>query len=179
MGWEDTIEEDNSAWEQTIQEEPGFLDTAKDMAYGAARVAGKGIQAVGETIDRYADAPARSAVYAVGEGKDPISAFGGQFGKDPSIAPTGKDLAMQWGAKDIERPVRYQTKYGYIDSTTNPAEAGGMALNLAVSPLNVIGTGIPTRIASKFKLPSKAPRMAKQTIEGAQAQKVESAAEIA
>lgn len=59
------------------------------------------VSEVGETIDAYTGAPTRAAIEEVVQGRgvgDALGRFGEQFGEDPSLAPTGKQLAVQMGA---------------------------------------------------------------------------------
>lgn len=55
---------------------------------------------VGEKIDQYTGAPTRSAVNALVEGENPLTAFKNQFGENPNLAPTGKQIAQKVGVPD-------------------------------------------------------------------------------
>jgi hypothetical protein len=80
-------------------------DLGEDVKGAGKYVGEKALGAVGWTgtqIDRVGGAPARAAIGAAQLGENPLSAFGSQFGRDPSKAPTGKELAMNAGASDVE-----------------------------------------------------------------------------
>lgn len=55
---------------------------------------------VGRTIDRFTGAPTRTALQAGIQGHNPIIAFASQFGRDPSLAPTGKEIASGLGVPE-------------------------------------------------------------------------------
>jgi hypothetical protein len=59
-----------------------------------------GVEAVGRAIDSYTGAPTRKAIGALQDGDNPISAFKDQFGENPDLAPTGKQIAQKAGVPD-------------------------------------------------------------------------------
>lgn len=69
--------------------DPSQQLTPLDVASGAAR-----------TYDAFGGAPARAALGAAMDSRNPAEAFVGQFGEDPTLAPTGYDLAGQAGIKN-------------------------------------------------------------------------------
>jgi hypothetical protein len=74
---------------------------------------------LGETIDTYTGAPARAAVHAAQVGENPLSAFGNQFGEDPSKAPTGKEIAQKMGVSDSSLSDLFPNLYTDDDEEAN------------------------------------------------------------
>jgi hypothetical protein len=78
--------------------------TIVDEAIGAAKhVGGQALEKViqaGEAVDSVTGAPTRAAVGALQQAENPITAFSEQFAEDPSLAPTGKELAQEAGATE-------------------------------------------------------------------------------
>lgn len=105
----------------------------------------------GEFIDKYTGAPTRAAVSALQEGKPALEAFGKQFGANPELAPTGKEIAARAGASTTPLsefiPGLYSKtgeglplqKGGLFD----PSLAGvlGLGINIGADPTNLIGIG--------------------------------------
>lgn len=60
----------------------------------------EGVSTVGNFVDSYTGAPTRAAIEAWQDGRSALSAFGDQMGEDPSLAPTGKEIALKAGASD-------------------------------------------------------------------------------
>lgn len=87
------------------QENPeGFMDAPISNAVKwSAGVGLRGLEKVGQTLDKYGGAPTRAALKAgfeQGSPKAGLLAFKGQFGEDPALAPTGKQLAQEIGVPD-------------------------------------------------------------------------------
>lgn len=108
----------------------------------------EGIIYVGEKIDQYGGAPSRAGVKAIMDGANPITAFGSQFGEDPSEAPTGAALAKDMGFSD--QPLPYGGSYKGMamqdvqplpDENPNPSSAGvvGLGIDIVADPLNLVG----------------------------------------
>lgn len=57
-----------------------------------------GIEKFGKTVDSYTGAPTRALIDAAQTHQNPLQAFARQFGKDPSLAPTGEDILVNAGA---------------------------------------------------------------------------------
>jgi len=116
------------------------------------------VSEVGETIDAYTGAPTRAAIEEVVQGRgvgDAFSRFGEQFGEDPSLAPTGKQLATQMGVSpdkelfgfmddslEVDEELR---KRGFKIEESEPvisqAGAVGAAIDIFADPLNFIPFG--------------------------------------
>ena len=100
---------------------------------------------VGEFIDKYTGAPSRAAFEAFQKG-EPFQApgrFVEQFGEDPSLAPTGKELATRAGLstqEDINLP---------LIGDVSPAGIGGLALDIALDPTNIIPIGAGAKLLGK------------------------------
>ncbi len=135
-------------------EEKGLLRSLGDTALS-------GIQGAAQFIDKYTGAPLRSGIYAAQEGKNPISAYGKQFGEDSSAAPSGKDIVMRAGVADknpdIKRPAflveeekralgpAYE-KYQENKNKTTPADILGAGMDIAADPgllLGGVGKALP------------------------------------
>lgn len=123
--------------------EPGLLSSIGDGALNA-------LSSAGEFIDSYSGAPTRAAIGAAMTGNNPLTAFGSQFGEDPKLAPTGKEIAQVAGlsnetrtiprnpmavadeARAFNRPVPTMTQ------TYSPADVAGVGIDLVADPLNFI-----------------------------------------
>ncbi len=115
----------------------------KSMAKDAGKAVLGAVGAVGETYDRYAGAPIRAGIGAAQNGKNPISAYGSQFGEDPSLAPTGKDIASKAGLsteEDIHVPI-FSNYFGKV----SPAGMAGLGVDIAADPMMVLPTGAITK----------------------------------
>lgn len=84
--------------EEIIQHMQQTLGTAEPPSFGQKALGV--VQKVGETIDKYTGAPTRAAISAAQNTENPLSAFASQFGQDPSLAPTGKDIVKKAGVPD-------------------------------------------------------------------------------
>lgn len=87
---------------QPQPEEPGFLET---VGQGAL----EGVAKVGQFIDRFTGAPTRAALGQVITGEGILGktlgageAFISQFGADPSMAPTGKEIVQATGIPEFD-----------------------------------------------------------------------------
>ncbi len=122
---------------------------------------------VGGLYDRLVSAPARAGVYDMQTQGSPLSgdanlgigAWANQFGRDPSKAPTGKDIAIKAGLPDTTKaqgrsvqqkeefdqqnnPGLYQAMKGryQADKPNTPADIGGGFLNAAIDPGLIMGS---------------------------------------
>jgi hypothetical protein len=158
------------------------LDKMIAAKVGPSRAEPKGvIQTIGETYDKYAGAPVRAgfdelvrttpefgkerpSVFGniVGAGK----AFANQFGEDPSLAPTGKDIAQKrFGFNDNYRPATTNFSAGKLGFTPegeggitqkqleraapSPSDAVGVALDVGLDIGNVIPVGTIAKAGAK------------------------------
>lgn len=133
---------------QTADEEKGMLSRLGDAAL-------EGVSAAGRFVDTYTGAPTRAAISAAQEGQNPVSAFGKQFGEDPSNAPTGKDIARRAGVPDnalsealpgafTDDPVEAEKWYkfqrgGPADITASGA--AGLGIDVIADPINLVPGG--------------------------------------
>lgn len=100
---------------------------------------GNAITAVGETVDSYTGAPTRSAVNAVLDGNNPISAFASQFGESPAKAPTGSELAKKMGVDDSTGKVITNPKTGITSRTTkSDADIVGFGIDVGADWTNAL-----------------------------------------
>lgn len=138
---------------QSANSEPGLLSQA-----GSAVMSG--LSAVGNAVDSVSGAPTRSAIQAGMNGENPLSAFAGQFGGDPSLAPTGKEIATNAGLStregSIKRPQymidadarqfkkpgetfeQAQARFSGDTKVFSPAGVAGLGIDLIADPLNFI-----------------------------------------
>lgn len=141
-------------------EEKGFFselgDDLKEFGLGALDTAIK----VGNVIDSYTGAPTRAFLgqhlenlKPGAEYKAPIEASINQFGEDPNLAPTGKQIAREFGVSDTSLselfPNLYTTddekakewltfkKGGFADISASGA--AGLALDLGLDPTLIVG----------------------------------------
>lgn len=93
-------------------------------------------------VDKYTGAPSRAAVSAAVKGENPLSAFAEHFGTDPTLAPTGKDIAKQVGVSDKEIPIEalpMPLKLAYLAGfRPTISGAAGTAIDLAADWTNVL-----------------------------------------
>jgi hypothetical protein len=102
----------------------------------------------GEFIDKFTGAPTRAAIGKLQEGEplEAISAFGKQFGEDPKLAPTGKQIAAKAGLSEeafIDLPV-----IGGV----SPAGFFGLGIDIMADPTSIIPAGA---IGKVFKVAGK------------------------
>lgn len=145
--------------------EPSLGDKAKDMALSGLQWAGEKYQ---KYVDPYTGAPARTAIYAAQQGKDPFMSYQQSFGKDGMMAPTGKMIAQKAGVPDTSLsaviPSMYSEKGegntlkkgGLLDPTASGA--AGLGIDMAADPLNVIPFGEIVEAGGKL---AKAARLDK------------------
>lgn len=138
---------------------PGILSQAGDLAVDAGKGAVGLLAAAGHKLDSVTGAPVRAMIGAAQDGKaDPFGAAVHQFGRDPSEAPTGKQIVMKAGLDDTKHlsdvlPGLYMDrnkgtsfwdpriqKGGMLDPSA--ADAGGLAMNIATDPLTYIPGGM-------------------------------------
>lgn len=142
--------------------QPGFLDNVLSSAGGA-------LAEVGRTVDSYTGAPTRAALGAIAQGK-PGEAFGravDQFGEDPAMAPTGKEIATVLGASTapigtpeqvtpITRGPFGMTQmspgqaFQYGTQAISPAGVAGAAIDVAADPTNLIPIGAILKLGGKL-----------------------------
>lgn len=95
----------------------------------------KPIVAAGKFIDSYTGAPVRSAIGALQNNQNPISAYANQFGANPELAPTGKDIATKAGISPEQK-----IKLGTL-GTVSPAGVAGLAIDVLADPTLVLPLG--------------------------------------
>lgn len=151
--------------------ERGMLDRAYDTVLGPAAAVARpvlsGLGAIGNAVAPYTGAPVRAAVGALEDGggiSGAAAAYGRQFGADPSLAPSGKDLVRKTGlpisaesilpefAQRVGAGIAKKTAYGYIADklmpgivenamAASPAGAAGLAADVATDPLTYVPVG--------------------------------------
>lgn len=107
-------------------------------------------QKVLDFANKYTGAPTMSALGAAQEGKNPFKAFATQFGEDPDLAPSGKQIAQRAGISD--RPLKDMSDFEYemlleqdplsardigAQRDISRSGAAGFLLESAADPLNV------------------------------------------
>lgn len=141
----------NKPFEAPGGEEQGLEENSTSLL-GAA---GKGLLgvagAVGSFVDRFTGAPTRAGIGAIQDGKGIMGAIPAateQFGADPELAPTGKQIAQKAGVPDTalseKMPYMYSEdghgltmkKGGMLDPTASGA--AGLVVDVAADPTNII-----------------------------------------
>ena len=128
---------------------PGFLQS---IGQGALEAVGE----VGKFVDTYSGAPTRAALgqLVTGQGvSNAASAFGEQFGEDPSKAPTGKDVYLNAGlpefsiiddpTKEIDDSLRAQGFSVPVEESAGITGSGalGFVVDVLADPTNYIPVG--------------------------------------
>jgi hypothetical protein len=129
---------------------------------------------IANVIDSYTGAPTRAAIGAAQNAESPLAAFVKQFGENPALAPSGKDLAKKTGAStesiipDSALPSFLKDTKGNKTleliknlATASPAGIYGAGLDIAANPLNVAtpvarGVGLLADAASEVPAVSRA-----------------------
>ena len=128
----------------------------------------QGVADVGEFIDTYTGAPARAAIQ---EFKDVLTMprglatapgipqgfpqltkaavrggakFIDQFGEDPALAPTGKQIAADLGASTEET-----IGLPFTDTKLSPAGVAGFGIDVIADPTNIIPVAAPAKLLAK------------------------------
>lgn len=130
----------------------------------------KALIEAGKAIDSYTGAPARSAIGAAQDGENPLSAFGAQFGNDPDLAPTGKDIALKAGLSDQRKTLMTPEDQQKFDEQFNPglatarknaglvtpgseqfsnADMAGVGIDVFADPTLAIPVGTIAKLGSK------------------------------
>jgi hypothetical protein len=168
-------------------EEGGVLNTIGSALHSAAK-----------KFESYTSAPARAAIGAIQDGKNPITAGWNAVGEDPALAPTGKQIAQKAGLS--ERPAYDVTDEQFDDlMQRDPWQArnlmglrgvsrsglAGFGIDIAVDPTNLLGAapmiekGIAKAISSGAKGAEGVVNAAKQFTHARQAQSASASAEAA
>lgn len=99
----------------------------------------KGAAWAGEKFERFTGAPARAAISAALDAENPVTAFAGQFGRDSSRAPTGKDLAAKVGVStEASIPAPWMNPFNPKQDRISPAGILGLGIDVLADPSNFI-----------------------------------------
>jgi len=145
--------------QQPIQEEPGLLST---IGTGIM----DGLSAAGEFVDSYSGAPTRAAINTLVQGQGggaAAEAFYDQFGSNPNLAPTGKEIAANAGLStenkiiprnplavaDEQRAFNRQN-VPTTSEVVSPAGMAGLAIDVGADPLNFIPIGMMAKGGAKL-----------------------------
>jgi hypothetical protein len=130
--------------------EPG-IGTTERAVRGVVDFVSPVVLPVARAVDRFTGAPVRAGIGALQDGQNPAMAAMNQFGSDPALAPTGKDIAKKagFGEKPFSEsmPSLYDKdgtgwklrKGGLLDAS--PAGAVGLGVDAVSDPLNFVGAG--------------------------------------
>lgn len=149
-------------------QELALLESISDEGPGFLSSIGNGIVAAGEFVDSYTGAPTRAAINAGINGQGPLLAFANQFGEDPNLAPTGKEIAQNMGfsgeslgsipgqiqiseeqkAREAKLGGNYGPKPKGIE-LPSPAGVAGLGIDIAADPLNFIPLGFVAKNTAK------------------------------
>jgi hypothetical protein len=96
------------------------------------------VAAVGQAIDRFTGAPTRAAIGALQDGQNPLAAGWKQFGENPDLAPTGKEISAKAGLSTEEYiPTPFKNLKGETYKVS-PAGVAGLGVDLAADPTNAL-----------------------------------------
>lgn len=172
---------DPNAYVAEVQGQPGIAQEVGRYILG-------GLNKVGQTIDSYSGAPTRAALGSLqndpSDWSGAASAFGKQFGADPNLAPTGKDIAARAGLSTdpilspehqrIAATLMKMNPVGFLAdrilpgsiqyaASASPAGVAGMGVNVAADPLTYVPIGDIAEGAGKLAkgaLSSEAEKLA-------------------
>lgn len=128
------------------------IGPTEKVVRSVAETVGPLVAPIAETVDRFTGAPVRAAIGAAQKGENPAQALMNQIGADPKKAPTGREIAKQFGLSDTAAseiaPFLYDEdgtgwklrKGGMLD--TSAQGAAGLAIDAVADPTNVIGAGV-------------------------------------
>lgn len=118
------------------------LDVIRSAAAPIVKPIGSALEFVGDKTNKYAAAPTRAAVSKLQDDATDIggalSAAKNQFGNDPSLAPTGKDLAIKAGASTTPISESVPGAFSTDPNSWLPKKGG----TFDVSPAGVYGAGL-------------------------------------
>lgn len=143
-----------SVWDLKAQTMNPIAKKAVDIG---ADVGMGGMEKIGKALDYVGGAPGRAAMYEIVKPQEEIRPVGrwidagkallSQYTKDPSTAPTGKDIGMATGASTkpmLNIPVPFYTSKGGFQTDDIPVSAADMVggvLGGIADPTNFIGIG--------------------------------------
>jgi hypothetical protein len=145
------------------KQEPGLME---NIGSGVLNAAVK----TGEVIDSYTGAPTRAALGEMVQGNygNMLNAYGKQFGEDPSLAPTGKEISqvaglsaeslgyvpgsVQISDEQRARQGKYNPNYGQESKgfdAPSPAGITGLGIDVLADPTNLIPFVPASKILTK------------------------------
>lgn len=126
---------------------PGLVEQWSQAGLDTMRSAGTGLGKLASTAGTAGDyiggAPTRAAIGAGLEGKNPATAFFGQYAKRPADAPTGKELAAKAGLSTEETlpaPLIFNP-FDKAQQKVSPAGVVGFGVDVLADPTNLIPVG--------------------------------------
>lgn len=120
-------DEEMSALESEQPEEESGFDIRSPVSSAlkfGLKTGAKGLQNVGEFVDKYTGAPTRAGLLAGIKGENPLLAAKAQFGEESSQAPTGEQIVGELGMEP-----------GFARS------AAGFGVDVLADPLNLVPAG--------------------------------------
>ncbi len=128
----------------------GDVDQYARQTDSLLRSAGKsGLEAIGQVgsaIDRFTGAPIRAAVGAAQKGQPVASAFGNQFLREASTAPSGKEIAAGFGLSEEDVPTPLIANPFTLERyKASPAGIVGGLGEAALDPLTYLPGGLAKR----------------------------------
>lgn len=138
--------EGGKPWERFKAPDSTAEPTFAERGLETLKTLGRGVAAVGRKVDSITGAPTRAAIGAIQDDKNPVTAFASQFGEDPELAPTGKEIAAKAG---LSKEEYIPTPFVGLDMKNikvSPAGVAGLGIDVAADPTNVI----PTSALAKF-----------------------------
>jgi hypothetical protein len=130
---------------QPPAEEGGLAQLGVDALKGL----GRGIVAVGRRVDSVTGAPTRAAIGSLQDGGNPLAAFAGQFGEDPELAPTGKEIAAKAGLSTQESISLPMVGLDLKPIRVSPAGVAGFGIDVAADPTNFVPASTLAKVGAK------------------------------
>jgi hypothetical protein len=126
-----------------------------------------------EALDTYTGAPARAGIGALWEGKNPISAAATQFGENPELAPTPRELAQKHNLSD--KPI-FQGDIPVTAADPEGIQALAMMKNLSNEDVGTAAYGVGADLTNLIPVVGQGAKLLKAGATAAKGVKVASTA---
>lgn len=142
--------------------QPSAWDATESALTSGVGAAAKVVAPIGSAVDRFTGAPIRAGIGAAQNGNfgQVIPAIVGQFGQNPELAPTGKEIAQKAGVPNTSLSDVFPGLYsdtgkglalqrgGMFDPTASGV--AGLGIDIAADPTNLIPGVVAAKGAAKL-----------------------------